>query len=522
MKTRVANPADGRAGAADSDELRVWELAMNTARSELIRREILGLGAGATAAGALGLAPSANAQTAGNAPTGVETRIGTLEFTHDFANGYPTDATIDKLYDERDFQRACQAYLWSLPAVAFTTWQRGTTEQLGAKNGQVVAILSYEARRGILTANATTPYYLGFADLSAGPLVVEMPARGVQGAINDAWQNGIPGTEKPGKYLVLAPGHKQPANVAGYVVRRSPTLNVFLGVRLTDPDPASAKDALAHLRMYPYAQRNDAPKLVILDAGTQAWSGLPPRGLAYWERLNDVIQNEPIEARDVFFHAMLRPLGLEKGKPFKPDTRQTRILTDAALVGEAMAKANSADRRFANGRFRPDAHWDFALRLDADDPNAFWNLLDERASWFYEAVGAGAAMAPKRPGPSSAYLSAYKDKADQWLDGGRSYRLRVPPNAPIKLFWSVTLYDVDTRALILNEQKIADRSSRMDLRKNDDGSVDIYCGPVAPAGFEKNWIPTVPGKNWFAYFRFYNPTEAYFDRSWPLPDFDPI
>jgi transposase len=53
---------------------------------------------------------------------------------------------------------------------------------------------------------------------------------------------------------------------------------------------------------------------------------------------------------------------------------------------------------------------------------------------------------------------------------------------PIQLFWSVTLYDVDTRALILNDQRIADRSSRMDLRKNADGSVDIYCGPNAPPG----------------------------------------
>ena len=73
-----------------------------------------------------------------------------------------------------------------------------------------------------------------------------------------------------------------------------------------------------------------------------------------------------------------------------------------------------------------------------------------------------------------------------------------------------------------HQQKVADRSSRMDLRKNEDGSVDIYTGPKAPAGFEKNWIPTVPGKNWFAYFRFYNPTEAYFDRSWPLPDFEEV
>jgi len=469
------------------------------------------------------LAAAAAAQDARpvpGAPQAIDTRIGRLEFTHDFANGYPTDATVQKLYDERDFQRACQAYLWSLPAVAFTSWQRGTNEQLGAKNGQIVAILSYEARQGVLTANATTPYYLGFADLSGGPLVLEMPARGVQGAINDSWQNAIPDTEKPGRYLVLGPGQKAPADVAGYFVRQSPTVNIFLGVRLTDPDPAGAKEALSHLRMYPFAQRDHPPQMDILDAGTKTWSGLPPRGMKFWERLNDVIQAEPIEPRDIFFHAMLRPLGLEKGKPFKPDARQTKILTEAALVGEAMAKANSADRRFAGGQYRSGTHWDFALRLNADDPDAFWNLLDERASWFYEAVGAGAAMAPKRPGPSSAYLSAYKDKAGRWLDGGTSYRLHVPPDPPIQLFWSVTVYDVDTRALIRNSQRIADRSSRMDLRKNPDGSVDIYCGPKAPAGFEKNWIPTVPGRNWFAYFRFYNPTQAYFDRSWPLSDFE--
>src|SRR6201995_1006642 len=147
-----------------------------------------------------------------------ETRIGPLECTHDFANGSPTDATVEKLYDERDFQRACQAYLWSLPAVAFTSWQRGTREGLGAGNGQIVAILSYEARRGILTANATTPYYLGFADLSGGPLVLEMPSRGVQGAINDSWQNAIPGTEVAGKYIVMAQGQKAPEAAGDIIV----------------------------------------------------------------------------------------------------------------------------------------------------------------------------------------------------------------------------------------------------------------------------------------------------------------
>ena len=456
-----------------------------------------------------------------NRPQTIDTRIGPLEFTHDFANGYPTDATVQKLHDERDFQRACQAYLWALPAVSFRAWQRGING-LGARNGQIVAILSYEARRGILTANATTPYYLGFADLSSGPLIMIIPPQGVQGGISDGWQMTIPGTETPGTYLVLAPGQKAPDDVSRYSVRQSPTFNIFLGARLTDEDPPSAMQTLAQLKMYPYAQRDNPPPMDILDAGTRTWSGAPPRGMEYWRRLDEVIQREPVEPRDIFFHAMLRPLGLEKGKPFTPGARQKNILTDAALVGEAMAKANTVDRRFPGGRYRPDAHWDFALQLDADDPTDFWNHLDERASWFYEAVGAGPAMAPKRPGPSSAYLGAYKDKAGEWLDGGCTYRLRVPPNPPIKLFWSVTVYDADTRALILNEQKIADRSSRMDLRKNGNGSVDIYCGPKAPPGFEKNWIPTVPGRNWFAYFRFYRPTEPYFDRSWPLPDFEPL
>src|SRR6202012_4325726 len=106
--------------------------------------------------------PATKSRMGTETPQKIEPPIGTLEFTHDFANGYPTDATVEKLYDERDFQRACQAYLWSLPAVAFTSFQHGLTKGLGARDGQIVALLSYEAKRSVLTANATTPYYLGF------------------------------------------------------------------------------------------------------------------------------------------------------------------------------------------------------------------------------------------------------------------------------------------------------------------------------------------------------------------------
>ena len=132
-------------------------------------------------------------------------------------------------------------------------------------------------------------------------------------------------------------------------------------------------------------------------------------------------------------------------------------------------------------------------------------------------------MVTKTPGVGQAYLDVYRDKDGRAFDGAKTYHLHVPPNPPAKQFWSVTLYDLDTRRFIQNKEQIVDRSSRLpDLAKNGDGSVDIYFSPTAPKGFEKNWIPTVPGQSWFPLFRLYAPLEAYFDKSWPLPDIEKV
>jgi hypothetical protein len=132
-------------------------------------------------------------------------------------------------------------------------------------------------------------------------------------------------------------------------------------------------------------------------------------------------------------------------------------------------------------------------------------------------------MATRVAGVGQAYLGAYHDQHGNWFAGGRQYVLHVPPDPPAKQFWSLTLYDTRTRSLIDNPQRVGDKSSRMgDLAKNADGSVDLYMGPTAPKGREKNWIPTIPGKAWFAYFRLYAPTEAYLDASWKLPDIEPV
>jgi len=219
--------------------------------------------------------------------------------------------------------------------------------------------------------------------------------------------------------------------------------------------------------------------------------------------------------------AMLAPLGIEKGKPFKPDARQKKLLEEATFVGEYMAMAISFDKRIEGSRYRPDANWQYVIMFHPSQEAEFYSQLDERTDYFYEAVTTTMGMVSKTPGVGQAYLGYYELAADgSRFDGGKNYRLRVPPNAPAKQFWSVTLYDVDTRSFIVTNEGIPDRSSRMDLRKNADGSVDIYMGPTAPQGFESNWIPTAPGRGWFTLFRLYAPTEAYFDKSWPLPSIE--
>ncbi len=457
----------------------------------------------------------------------IDTRIGQLSFTHDFANGYPTDETVKKLYDEIDFQRACQAYIWSIPLVSMAEWQRAHEVTFGAKSGDVVVYNNYLAKLGIITANATTPYIVSFFNLAeTGPMVVEMPAGAAAGFADDIWQRPLvdmgqtgPDKGKGGKYIIVGPG--QEANIPEGAYRAdSPTMNVFWGFRALDKDPAKADALLKALKIYPLTKTGNPPVTRIVDINGKRWSSTSPRGLEYWKHLHAIIEREPVHERDRFFMAMLKPLGIEKGKPFEPDEHQSKLLTEAALVGEAMAKANDFEKRLDAAYYAEGTHWHFALVIEPSQRAEFYDQLDGRAAWFYEAVTTSSGMVTKTPGVGQVYLGTYKDKDGDWLDGAKSYRLRVPANAPVSQFWSMTVYDVSSRCLIDNPTQQADRSSRMELQKNDDGSIDLYVGPKAPKGKESNWVETVPGRSWFSYFRLYGPEQSHFDRTWILKDFE--
>jgi hypothetical protein len=225
----------------------------------------------------------------------------------------------------------------------------------------------------------------------------------------------------------------------------------------------------------------------------RAWSGDQPGGLEYWVRLHDIYQREIVDERDRFFLAMLRQLGIEKGRPFEPDDRMTALRTEASAAGELIAQANTFAKRFPGAKYWPDRQWDLVAQMSnsAQRGDGYDELL-ERTSWFYEAVSFSEAMKSQTVGKGQAYLGCYTDDHGHWLDGAEHYDLHVPADVPANLFWSATVYDISTRCLIDNDQQRGDRGSRDDLLVNDDGSVDLHFGPAAPPGRENNWVQTIP------------------------------
>ena len=466
---------------------------------------------------------AAPAPAVGTATTSVTTRLGALELQ----NGYPTKATAQKLYDELDLQRATQAYLWALPAVGFKALYDAQAKTMGVRNGDVLLYRTLKDKAGMLTPNITTLYGFSFWDLAAqGPLVVEVPAGLTAGGVLDIWQQpvtdlGQTGPDKGagGKYLILPPGG--PEVVApGYRIFRSPSNQVWFGTRGLAPDKAVAEATVRQHRLYGWNQRANPPATGYSEVGGRPWQSAQPTDLNYWRLLSELYANEPVAPRDRMIFGMLSPLGIAPGQAFKPDARQARILGEAAQLGDLMARTIAYDKRTPGATVYPGKQWEYAVLFDLDQesPDKRRVQFEERSSWFYEAIAMSVGMQGRIVGFGQVYLEASKDARGEWLDGGRSYRMRVPAGAPVKQFWSITLYDNLSRGPLITGQGAADLSSRKpDLVTNADGSVDVIFGPVKPAG-ATNWIQTTPGKGWFAYFRFYGPTEAYFAKTWQLND----
>jgi hypothetical protein len=456
-------------------------------------------------------------------------RIGALESV----NGYPSESAVAGLFDELDFQRAVQSYLWAFPAVSNQSMKTGMFRDLGATRNDIFVVDNFLDTKGrFLTGNTTTIYALTFIDLAKdGPVVIEVPAGPTAGMVNDFWFRCLteigrtgPDAGKGGKFLLLPPDHAGGVDAPGhFIVRASMSdLNVLIRGFVQGDDVAAAAGMMNTLRVYPYSQRESPQQNRHFACSGKAIDTLDPDGIDYWKRLSEVVNNNPVEERDRFFMAMLRPLGIEKGRAFSPDFRQQGILEEGARVGRAMAAANTFATRLPDANWYPGTQWMASILLDPSQEAEHHTQLDERLHWFFIATYMNPHMAQTKPGPGSVYIQSFKDKAGNWFDSAKNYRLRVPANAPAQDFWSITVYDTKTRSMIQNAANKSALTSREALKLNDDGSLDLWFGPTPPQGLETNWVDTRPSEGFFIWFRAYSPTAAYFDKTWSLPDVERI
>jgi hypothetical protein len=453
---------------------------------------------------------------------------------YEFKGGYPTPETIQKAYDDADLSRAIEAYKFFYPTVSIVGTWKGNIHAGNIIN-RTILLMHGTPAQVVFTPNSDTPYAGVCVDLSAGPMVVEIPPGAIMAVVNDLNQRyvmdmGLPGPDagKGGKHLIIPPGYKGEIP-ASYYAATATTTRVLLMLRSIPPagDDAAAVALLKTVKIYPLNELADWKEPTWIDIADKFEDFTPvrcERGLDYWEELHELIDAEPSFEGYRMIYGQLASLGIEKGKPFAPDERMKAILEKAAqMANDQMRVQSFADRSPARFAW-PDRKWEWAtLRPE----NGTFDLLGykdlaAREKWFYQAQIESPAMFRRDARAGSLYWLGTRDVSGAYLDGGKTYKVTVPLPVPAKLFWSVTVYDPINRSEIKTAQGEAALRSLFELKEKTGSSVDLYFGPNAPAGHEGEWIKTIPGKGWFAYFRIYGPDQPAFDGSWKPGDFEEV
>lgn len=470
-----------------------------------------------------GSAREAAKTRAASIPDTVQTAAGELKFF----DGVPIGNTNDLVYDYLDRARGLGVYLDNIGAVSIYSVLLGMAQQ-GADAPNKIAIWEHlmDSRTPVITSNTSTMYAYAPTDLANdGPTVIEIPP-GMLGFLDDAWQRfvgnmGVTGPDKGkgGKYLVLPPGYTGEVP-EGYFLLKPPTNKNFLFLRgsIKDGLKAAADNFKSGLRIYPLKDKANPAATEFINMSGRSFSTIFPSDFEYFEILNKIVQEEPIDAVGPEVRGYMAAIGIVKGQPFKPDARMKKLLTEAATLGNAAGRSITYDPRISGVYFYPEtsSNWvtAYANRNTSFEADGTMGL-DARVLFYYNAGGVTPAMATTHVGVGSDYGLAFLDSNDKPFDGSKTYKLHLPPDVPVNNFWAVTLYDTQTRTQLQTSQLFPTVGSlTKGMQKNADGSYDVYFAPQAPAGKEGNWLQTNPGKSWFVILRMYGPLEPWINKTW--------
>ncbi|MET0815834.1 MAG: DUF1254 domain-containing protein [Pseudoxanthomonas sp.] len=446
-----------------------------------------------------------------------------------FTGGYPDKKTIQRAYADADFNRALTAYRFFYPTVSIVGTWKGNLKG-GVVPNKIFALLEGTPNQLVFTPNSDTPYAGLALDLGIGPIVVEFPPGPLMSSTNDLNQiwvmdAGLPGPDKGngGRHLLVPPGWQGKAP-SGYQVGRPTTNRVLMLLRALPTPGKTPNELMQSVKVYPLDRSTPwkEPKWAKLTTGDFTplkWED----NLRFWKELHELIDSEPPYEGYRSMYGELAELGIIKGRPFAPDRRMKEILTRAAQTGNALLRVQSFADRKPERIVWKGRQWEWAVLrpengvFEAD----YYTDTYARGKWLYQAQIESPAMFSREPGAGSLYWLGVRDKSGTYLNGSNSYRLKVPLPVPGKLFWSVTVYDAETRSEIKTRQSRAALRSQFELKGLEGAkSIDLYFGWKAPKGREGRWIRTIPGKGWFVYFRIYGPEAPAFDGSWKPGDFE--
>ena len=396
-------------------------------------------------------------------PDAVDTRIGRLEFF----DGFPTESTTQAVFDHLDFIRGVQVFLDFIPAASLEAARRGVAS-VGVTSPHQVLIFDdlMDSNPLFLTGNTDTVYALAFLDLAEdGPTVVEIPPGCGPGTVDDAFfrfviDMGLPGPDRGqgGRYLIV-PTDFEGDIPDGYFVGRSPSrvnLLILRGLLVDGRPEAPTRTFKEGLKIYPLSAADNPPAMEFVSGSRKSFNTIHANNADFYAEVAAVIEREPVDLFDPELRGLATGIGLRKGRPFAPDARMRAILAEAAAVGNATSRALAFRTRDPAAYLYEGSLWKAGFiggdyRWLIDDGVGGRNL-DSRTTFFYQATVNTPAMALRMPGRGSQYGLLNQDNTGAFLDGGKHYRLRIPGDVPAKDFWSVVVYDPQTRSELQTPQ----------------------------------------------------------------------